>query len=419
MILNKFKFKSTFSKNVLTLMTGTTIAQVIPIAISPILTRIYTPDDFGFFALYMAFIAIGAAIVTGKYEMAIFLPKKQEHSKYLVWISIVFSLFFSFLIMIIYMLFSNDINLFFSLSDGNLYFIPFGIFLFSFYSILLQWMNRNKAYKLMSKNRVVQISSISFFQLLIGLIQKISYGLIIADIIGRAVSIIIILKSILHQIRLSYFSFRKSIYFIKRYKKFPFLEMPATALNIASFQIPYILMPIIFTSSIAGYYFLVFRVMMLPASLIGDAVLEVFKNRAINDLNLYGSCQRIYKKIFIFIFSIAILPTIIIIFYGESIFSFVFGQEWREAGQYAQILAPFAFLRLLSAPLSYIFVIREKLKLDFFIQLIFFIFTLASIAIAYFIDISTFTLVMMLSISGSIFYIIQIIFSYGLSNANK
>jgi len=55
-MINKLKLKSEFAKNVLTLMTGTTIAQAIPIAISPILTRIYTPEDFGVFALNILFI---------------------------------------------------------------------------------------------------------------------------------------------------------------------------------------------------------------------------------------------------------------------------------------------------------------------------------------------------------------------------
>ncbi len=70
-------FKSEFSKNVLTLMTGTTIAQAIPIAISPILTRIYTPEDFGVLAIFMAITAITGSISNAKYEQAIVLPKKE------------------------------------------------------------------------------------------------------------------------------------------------------------------------------------------------------------------------------------------------------------------------------------------------------------------------------------------------------
>ena len=77
-MLKHLKPKSEFGRNVLTLMTGTTIAQAIPIAISPILTRIYTPEDFGVFALYISISTIFAVIVTGRYELAIMLPKKNK-----------------------------------------------------------------------------------------------------------------------------------------------------------------------------------------------------------------------------------------------------------------------------------------------------------------------------------------------------
>jgi len=77
-LLKRLKPKSEFSRNVLTLMTGTTIAQAIPIAISPILTRIYTPEDFGVFALYMSVASLLAVVDTGSYEHAIILPKKDE-----------------------------------------------------------------------------------------------------------------------------------------------------------------------------------------------------------------------------------------------------------------------------------------------------------------------------------------------------
>ena len=57
-MIQRLKPKSEFSRNVLTLMTGTTIAQAIPIAISPILTRIYSPEDFGLLALFLAVFSI-------------------------------------------------------------------------------------------------------------------------------------------------------------------------------------------------------------------------------------------------------------------------------------------------------------------------------------------------------------------------
>jgi len=80
-LIKRLKPKSEFSRNVLTLMTGTTIAQAIPIAISPILTRIYTPKDFGVFVLYMLIASVVAVIATGSYEHAIMLPKKDEDAR--------------------------------------------------------------------------------------------------------------------------------------------------------------------------------------------------------------------------------------------------------------------------------------------------------------------------------------------------
>ena len=59
-------YKGGFVRNVVTLMTGTAIAQAIPILISPILTRLYTPNEFGILALYMAVVSVVAIIVTGR-----------------------------------------------------------------------------------------------------------------------------------------------------------------------------------------------------------------------------------------------------------------------------------------------------------------------------------------------------------------
>ena len=415
-MINKLKPKSEFSKNVLTLMTGTTIGQVIPISISPILTRIYTPEEFGTFALYMAFISIGAAIVTGKYEMAILLPKRNEYAKYLVVISILLTICFSILLYVFYYIFFKEINIILNVQGNSNYFylVPIGIFLFAFYNILLQWMNRQKEYKLMTKNRFIQATSIALLQLSIGFIKKFSLGLIIADILGRILAIILIFTSVFSQIKIDNFSLNKLIYLTKRYKKFPKWEMPATVLNISSFQIPYIFIPILFTSAIAGFYFLVFRVLMMPISLLGNAILEVFKNRAIEDFKEYNSCREIYKKIFLLLLAVGIFPTFILIFFGQEIFAFLFGKNWQEAGIYAQILAPLALLRLISAPLSYVFFIREKLELDLAIQFIFLILVTISLFISYFYS-SSLILVTLLSISGSIFYIIQIVISYRLS----
>ena len=74
---NNPHLKSDFLKNVFTLLSGATVAQIITLISIPILTRIYTPEDFGYIAIYLSIANIVAAFSTGRYELAIMLPKKR------------------------------------------------------------------------------------------------------------------------------------------------------------------------------------------------------------------------------------------------------------------------------------------------------------------------------------------------------
>ena len=112
MVHIKNRAKSEFTKNVLTLMTGTSIAQAIPIAITPILTRIYSPNEFGLFALYMSIVSVVVIMATGRYELAIVLPKNNEDAANIVALSLVITLFISLLslIVITVLMLSNHIK---------------------------------------------------------------------------------------------------------------------------------------------------------------------------------------------------------------------------------------------------------------------------------------------------------------------
>ncbi|SVD81723.1 uncharacterized protein METZ01_LOCUS434577, partial [marine metagenome] len=101
--------RSEFSKNVLTLVTGTTIAQAIPIAISPILTRIYTPEDFGVLALFISITTILGTIANGRYELAIVLPKRDNNALELTALSIIITIGFSLLLVILVILFHDSL----------------------------------------------------------------------------------------------------------------------------------------------------------------------------------------------------------------------------------------------------------------------------------------------------------------------
>lgn len=148
-IFYRLKMKSEFSKNIITLMTGTTIAQAIPIAISPILTRIYTPEDFGIFAIYLAITSIIAVIATGRYEMAIMLPKEEKDVKSILKLIIILLSIVTFATFLIVFIFNDEItNLFENKEISNwLYFLPVSVFLVGIYQVYNYLLIREKILK--------------------------------------------------------------------------------------------------------------------------------------------------------------------------------------------------------------------------------------------------------------------------------
>ncbi len=408
--------KSEYVRNVLTLVSGTTIAQAIPVAVTPILTRIYSPAEFGLFAVYMALISIGAMIATGRLEMAVLIARKDSEALQLAIISFVISGIVSLLVLVAVAVWGQQIA---ALSgqpgfENWLYIVPFSIFLFSVYKVLLHWLNRKKQYGLMSRNRVIQSGSISALQVAVGLAPKITTGLAIADCLGRAAALLLILRRITATVKLPEFNRVRQYALIRRYRKFPFLGSPASLLNVLSLQMPYVIIPAIFTSAVAGMYFLVFRVLMLPIALIGEAMMEVFRSRAMEDLKEHGTCRPLFIKTLLSLSIIGLPPALLLILFGQEIFAFVFGEDWREAGLYATILAPMALLRLACAPLGGVLFIREKLKLVLLLQSFFFVMVALSLVLGWMRQ-DPVILVSFLSVSGCLFYILQALSSFRLS----
>ncbi|MEA3314866.1 MAG: oligosaccharide flippase family protein, partial [Campylobacterota bacterium] len=157
-MLNKLKPKSEFSRNVLTLMTGTTIAQAIPIAISPILTRIYTPEDFGVFALFIAITAIFGSIANGRYELAIMLPKKDEDAINIFALGFIITSIISLALLVLVVLFNDYFTKLLNNDEISvwLYFVPIAVFFTGLWNILNYFNNRKKQYKDIAKATIIK-----------------------------------------------------------------------------------------------------------------------------------------------------------------------------------------------------------------------------------------------------------------------
>ena len=369
MTKNKFNqvvgklLKSEFNRNVLTLMTGSTISLAIPIAISPILTRIYTPEDFGVFSLYMAITTIIAVIATGRYELAIMLPKKDENAADILILSLIVSLVISLISFLIVFFFNSQITNILGSQEISrwLYLVPCSILLVGFYNSFTYWINRKKKYKKMAQNKVIQSGSMATMQVSLGLLKN-NNGLIIGWFFGQLMAVILLARLVWREDKnkINKISLLKMWSFAKRYKKFPLINSWSGLLNTASRQVPIILLTTFFSTIVTGFFSLAQRILLIPMTLLGNTIGQVYFEKVSKLKNEKLKVQKITLEINKKLLLIGLLPISIIILWGDTLFALVFGQLWKEAGEYAKVLSVWIYFVFITSPLTHLLIVYEK-----------------------------------------------------------
>ena len=364
---------STFNANILTLLTGTTIAQAIPIALAPILTRLYTPDDFAVLALYVSAVKLAVVLITLKYDQAIIITKQDQDSKDLIVLAVFINIIITLVITLILFLCGNQLI---SLIDQDLkdssqlrfyiYFVPLTAFLMGNVNIFNLWFNRKSSYKKMSKTKVVDTTTMTISQIGLSVSFVKSVGLLLGFIVGKLLALSYLCR---YFFKTESMSFKKStkvnmLRLLRRYRHFPLFTVPAEFVNVAANQIPVFLIGKYFGSLFLGNYALMERILSAPIGLLGHATSEVFRQEASADYAQQGNCQEVFLKTLKTLLVLALAPSILLFFLSPILFSFIFGAEWKLAGEFAQILSILFFFRFIASPLSYMFIIAEKQALD-------------------------------------------------------
>ncbi|MCF6365109.1 MAG: oligosaccharide flippase family protein [Bacteroidales bacterium] len=369
--------KSEFVKNSLTLFTGTTIAQIVPLVLSPVLSRIYTPEDFGVLALYMSIASILAVFATGRYEMAIVLPKKDSDAINIFSLSIVISVGLALLILASVLLFNSQI------ADiaGNknisfyLYFLPLTVFSLGLFKALNYWFNRRNQFKNIAKSKVIASSGNSAIAVSIGFLKKGSLGLVFGWIFGQLSSALYMLGILISKERryFSYIKKEKIIAVFKRYKKFPLFDTWSELLNVLSVQFPIIILMQYYGDNITGHYSFAYKVLLLPFSLLAFSMGQAFFKKA-NELKNTGKDVSaftfgVFKKLVL----ISFLPLAVTGIFGDYIFPFIFGNEWIIAGEYSRIFSLWIFIIFISSPLTNLFAVYERQRTNLIFNFVMFV----------------------------------------------
>jgi len=346
-------------------MTGTTIAQAIPIAISPILTRIYTPEDFGVFALYMSIASIVAVIATGRYELAIMLPKKDEDAINIFALGFIITTLISLLLLVLVVIFNDYFTELLNNDEISLwlYFVPLSVFFIGLFNILNYFNTRKKQYKDLATAKIIKSIVATIVQLSVGFIINGATGLISGQIGSQIFANLKLFKNIVSDRTLvSKIERVKMIALAKRYKRFPQFEMPSAVMNTVSLQLPVLLLGTFFTTATVGFFSLSHRFISMPMSIIGGSIGQVFFQKSAEVKKDKEALRNLTLSTYRKLFKMGIFPFAIITAFGDHIFAFVFGKEWLIAGEYAQVLAIWFLFLFIHSPITNLFATLEKQK---------------------------------------------------------
>ncbi len=342
-------------RSVMVLITGKFLSQIIIIVATPILTRLYAPEDFAVLALFIALTQVGCLISTGRYELAIIIPKKHEEAFDVAFLASFFSLVFSVSLLVVVIVAHEEIADFFKVPElaSWLFLLPLTVFFGAIFAIAQSFGIRIKAYSSIAIANVYKSLAMVFTQFVAGFIYIGAGGLVI----GRAVSDLFANRHLVNVVLKSSsvrpkFSFSRVNLAAKRYMQFPTYSLPSGILNVVNSNLLNFALPIIFSTTVLGYYALAMRVLGAPLTQVAGPIGQIYMREAAEEIRSTGSARKSFTKALLILFLLALTVFGFLYLSIEWLFAVLFGSKWVAAGEYAKLLLPLFFSRMIVSPLS-------------------------------------------------------------------
>lgn len=373
-LLRRLLPQSRFGRNVAILMSGTVFAQAIPILTSPILTRLYSPDSFGAFALFISVATLCAMVATGKYDFAVMVTKEDQDARALVLLVLLLSMLFSGSLLFIGVIWGQYLfsllHTSFSYDSFWVIGLPVTVMVLAIYQVFYVYTNRCSAYKRISFSQAAQAVVTAVANIGLGLTKDLHYYLIGSKLLGLFTSILILQATLGRSMR-TFFTrqhWDALPVLARRYINFPKLSLPADMLSQVAADLPVYMLITLYGDASAGLYALSLRVVGAPLTIIGAAVQNVFRQEAAAHYSQHGECRQIYLRTFKVLAGLALVPFLLLGLLAAPLFGFIFGAQWVAAGEMTQVMIIMYYFKFVASPLSYMYFIVERQKEDLYLH---------------------------------------------------
>ncbi len=340
-----------FARGVSVLVGGTASAQLLTVLAAPLLTRLYTPENFGMLAVFTAFLALFTVLAAGRYELAIPLPEDDQDAANLVLLGLFCVVVMASLAALGVLLWSETIAVVLGIPElvPHLWLVPFGILFIGIYQVFNKWAVRVKRFDQVARTRIWQ--ALGTLGLQIGASPLGPVGLLGGQAAGQGVGATGLAVSALSRPEFRRCSLVGMVRQARRFKNFPIYSTWTGLFNTGSLQLAPIVFVALYGATVAGLYGLTLRILTMPVSLIGQAVGNVFLSHAPEARRrneLPALVESLHRKLAI----LGIPSLVCLMVIGPEFFATIFGEEWRKAGSYAQWMLPWLYIQFQWSPLS-------------------------------------------------------------------
>jgi len=342
----------------MTVASGTALSQAISMAFSPLITRLYGPEAFGLQSVFMSVVGLAATVAALSYPTAIVLPKSEADAISIARLSIYIGIAMSLLMAVILFVSGNEFLALFSAEaiTGFMYLIPIAMIFSVLSSVLGQWLIRMRAFGMTASYGVLTTLLMVSAKVIAGFLHPTAMVLIVVNTFGNVVGVGLTYLGWRRARNntasmLPHLTAKKTVWQIaKEHRDFPLLRTPQNLINGFSQGLPVLLLASFFGAATAGQYGIALAVLGMPSGLIGGSVMAVFYPRITAAIHHGENARSLIIRATLGMAVSGALPFVMVMIAGPFLFSLVFGQEWRKAGIYGQLLAPWLFLQYINRP---------------------------------------------------------------------
>lgn len=348
--------RTTFARSTAILTSAAAIQNVMVLAVSPILSRLFSPEEFGVVGLLYAIAAVPATLSTGHYFLAVMQTRRQVETINIIavsWACILTTTALACGVVAVGHFNPGLIGDFGRQLGPLLLLLPLVMLTEGSLSTGRIWDLRRGDYRSLFRNRLIETGTMISVQLAAGLTGAGPLGLACGRLLGVAAASVdagrVFLSDIGRRGRRA-FSFRKMRQIAARYWRFPAFQTPAEVMGCLIRQMPPILLAAFFSMEAVGLYWLSNRVLERPTLLFGVDMSRVFMQQIAERRDHGGDVLSLFVRVTVFMAALPLVPFLLVIVFGPQLFAFVFGAEWYHAGEYARWMALFSFAYLFALP---------------------------------------------------------------------